>query len=140
MVNVRPNQLQTKNIPRALLAAAVISVLAITGVTLGTSKKFVSSRLEKAGDKAEGLAQSFHFYSEVLRIAPMNSSVLIKRARILLLNGDTSSGLDDLRLAVADAAAKEPILKLVLELKAAGYFDVAVEVENMLTVPSTISL
>ena len=140
MVNARPNQLQAKNIPRALLATAVVSALAVAGVALGTNKKFVSSRLENAGDKAEVISQSYHFYSEVLKIDPLNSSVLIKRARILLLNGDTGSGMSDLRLAVLDEPAKDAILKLVLELKAAGYFDVASEVESIITEPPAISL
>jgi len=140
MVNVRPNRLQAVNTARAFFAGLVLILAAGVGASIGTSKAYVASRLEAAGDDAESLPRSYHFYSEVLRVSPMHSQVLLKRARILLMNGDEEAGLDDVKRAAADPAAGPGIRRLADELRAAGYFDTAEEVKAILSQDPTQNL
>jgi hypothetical protein len=48
------------------------------------------------------------------------------------MNGDEEAGLEDVKRAAADPAAEKEILRLVEELRSAGYFDTAKEIEALL--------
>lgn len=136
MVHVRPNQLHRVNKKKAWLVGTLLVVVAAMGVFLGTNKQYVSSRLEAAAEKAEesrdGLAQRYHYYTEVLRLTPRNAPVLLKRARILLMNGEDVAGLEDVRQAIAAMVPDADVQRLISELRLAGYFDTAKEVEILL--------
>lgn len=136
MVNVRPNRLQSVNKARAWVTGCLLVAVAAAGAYLGTNKNFVVSRLEAAAEKAavdrKDLAQTYHYYSEVLEINPFHTGVLIKRARILLMNGDETAGLEDVRRALAALVPEREVRRLIEDLQAAGYFDTAREIEILL--------
>jgi len=121
MLAVRTNRLRARNPLLAVAIGLLIIAVSAFGVGVSLDRNLVRTRIEARADAARSGAEAWYFYSEALSLNPNDPSLLVKRARILLLGREYGDAVADLTV-VARNPDKHPQLEaLAAELESQGF-------------------
>ena len=131
MLNFRRNELVEPN--RSVGYALTVAVIALStaGIVWSMNSSRVVSRFERAAETENVPMQQYYMLTQALRVNKYAGRILVKRGRLLLLNGEIE-GLEDVRIAVEDLSVRNQIRDLIVELRKFGQFPFATEIQTML--------
>ncbi len=132
MLNFRPNSLQrSKPVLGRMLLLGLFAFIGIGG-WLGSSPRFVLSRLKHEVSRVDEEDQKLFYLSQAIAIDPDDSQLRLERAKIFLLFGEGKYGIYDLRRIVFKPEMKGKIQDLVNELNSKGRVTEAWQVQMLL--------
>ena len=120
MLRLRPNLLLEPNRRLGIKIMLGVALIVIFMGIMGTSREYVSERLETAGDSADHPSLAWRSYTQALEIK--NSPILyFKRGKLLAWHGEIDAAIADLREAATDPDIEEEIRQFLHTYRQKGF-------------------
>jgi len=120
MIHLRPSRLVSGKKAFGTSMIACFLALTLGGIAMATNRQYVSSLFSYTAGSKEKPAEKVFFYSRLLILDPENDDARLIRAKILIENGETVVGYEDIETVLANGMQRELVLNMADELERAG--------------------
>ena len=117
MIHLRPSRIVAGKKKFGMAMIACFFALTIGGMALATNREYVSFLFRTTAESKDVVAEKVFFYSRLLVLEPANDEVRLARAKILLENGETTIGYEDISTVLKNGMPKEQVLSMAAELE-----------------------
>jgi hypothetical protein len=125
MIHLRPNRIVAGKKKFGIAMIATFLVLTLGGIGLATNKQYVSFLFTFAAESKDKTAEKVFYYSRLLVLDPGNNEVRLTRAKILIENGETTIGYEDIITVLKNGLPKEEVLGVASALEDAKFLSEA---------------
>ena len=131
MIHLRPSRIVAGKRKFGIAMISTFIILTVSGMAVATNKEYISFLLRTTAESKDVVAEKVFFYSRLLVLDPANDEVRLERARILIENGETSIGYEDIATVIKNGLPKVQVLSIAAQLESANFVREAEEVREI---------
>jgi rhomboid protease GluP len=117
MIHLRPSRIVAGKRKFGMAMIACFFALTSGGMAVATNREYISFLFRTTAESKDEVAEKVFFYSRLLVLDPSNDEVRLTRAKILLENGETAIGYEDVSTVLKHGLPKEQVLAMAAELE-----------------------
>jgi rhomboid protease GluP len=125
MIHLRPSRIVEGKKKFGTAMIATFLFLTLGGIGLATNRQYVSFLFNFTAESKDKVAEKIFYYSRLLVLDPSNNEVRLTRAKILIENGETTIGYEDINTVLKNGLPKEEVLAVASELEEAKFLSEA---------------
>ncbi len=121
MIHLPPSRIVAGKKKFGMAMIACFVALTVGGMALATNRQYVSFLFNFTAESKDKVEEKVFYYSRLLALDPGNDDARLVRAKLLIENGETTIGYEDINTVLRNGMPKEQVLSLANELEEAKY-------------------